>query len=77
MALWLKELISLLPEIIFVHTDLEGVGRFAGLVRIPNGDTTQEVIKIVYQNEDVVFVSIHFLTQGFKYKGGRRTSTPE
>ena len=37
------------------------MGRFAGLVRIPNGDTTQEVMKIVYQNEDVVFVSIHSL----------------
>ena len=39
-----------------VHTD-HGIGRFSGLVRIPNGDTTQEVLKLVFQNEDVVFVS--------------------
>ena len=51
-----------------VHTD-HGVGRFAGLVRIPNGNTTQEVMKLVYQNEDVVFVSIHSLHKVSKYKG--------
>jgi transcription-repair coupling factor (superfamily II helicase) len=39
------------------------------LIRIPNGNTTQEVIKIVYQNEDVVFVSIHSLHKVSKYKG--------
>ena len=59
-ALSLKELNQFTPGDYVVHTD-HGVGRFAGLVRIPNGDTTQEVIKIVYQNEDVVFVSIHSL----------------
>lgn len=57
-----------------VHTD-HGVGRFAGLVRIPNGDTTQEVMKIVYQNEDVVFVSIHSLHKVSKYKE-RRVKRP-
>lgn len=51
-----------------VHID-HGIGRFAGLVRIPNGNTTQEVIKLVYQNEDVVFVSIHSLHKISKYKG--------
>jgi transcription-repair coupling factor (superfamily II helicase) len=38
-------------------------------VRIPNGQTTQEVIKLVYQNDDVVFVSIHSLHKISKYKG--------
>ena len=38
-------------------------------MRIPNGDTTQEVMKLVYQNEDVVFVSIHSLHKVSKYKG--------
>lgn len=51
-----------------VHTD-HGIGRFEGLIRLPNGDTTQEVIKLVYQNEDVVFVSIHSLHKVSKYKG--------
>ena len=67
-ALSLKELNQFTPGDYVVHAD-HGVGRFAGLVRIPNGDTTQEVIKIVYQNEDVVFVSIHSLHKVSKYKG--------
>ena len=67
-ALSLKELNQFTPGDYVVHTD-HGVGRFAGLVRIPNGDTTQEVIKIVYQNEDVVFVSIHSLHKVSKYNG--------
>jgi transcription-repair coupling factor (superfamily II helicase) len=64
----LKELNEFQMGDYVVHTD-HGVGRFAGLVRIPNGNTTQEVIKLVYQNEDVVFVSIHSLHKVSKYKG--------
>lgn len=56
------------PGDFVVHID-HGVGRFGGLVRIPNGNTTQEVIKLTYQNEDVVFVSIHSLHKISKYKG--------
>lgn len=67
-ALSLKELNQFIPGDYVVHTD-HGVGRFAGLVRLPNGDTTQEVIKLIYQNEDVVFVSIHSLHKVSKYKG--------
>ena len=67
-ALSLKELNQFTPGDYVVHTD-HGVGRFAGLVRIPQGDSTQEVMKIVYQNEDVVFVSIHSLHKVSKYKG--------
>lgn len=67
-ALTLKELNQFQPGDYVVHTD-HGVGRFAGLVRLPNGDTTQEVIKLVYQNDDVVFVSIHSLHKVSKYKG--------
>ena len=67
-ALSLKELNQFQPGDYVVHTD-HGVGRFAGLVRVPNGNTTQEVIKLVYQNDDVVFVSIHSLHKVSKYKG--------
>ena len=67
-ALSLKELNQFTPGDYVVHTD-HGIGRFAGLVRIPNGDTTQEVMKLVYQNDDVVFVSIHSLHKVSKYKG--------
>lgn len=67
-ALSLKELNQFAPGDYVVHTD-HGIGRFAGLVRVPAGDTTQEVLKLVYQNEDVVFVSIHSLHKVSKYKG--------
>ncbi|TYK33916.1 transcription-repair coupling factor [Bacteroides pyogenes] len=67
-TLSLKELNQFTPSDYVVHTD-HGIGRFAGLIRIPNGDTTQEVIKLIYQNEDVVFVSIHSLHKVSKYKG--------
>ncbi len=67
-ALTLKELNQFEPGDYVVHID-HGIGRFAGLVRIPNGDSTQEVIKLVYQNDDVVFVSIHALHKISKYKG--------
>ena len=67
-ALSLKELNQFKPGDYVVHTD-HGVGKFSGLVRIPNGDTTQEVMKLIYQNEDVVFVSIHSLHKVSKYKG--------
>ena len=51
-----------------VHID-HGVGRFGGLVRIPQGDVMQEMIKITYQHEDTVYVSIHALHKVSKYKG--------
>jgi transcription-repair coupling factor (superfamily II helicase) len=67
-ALSLKELTSFSLGDYVVHTD-HGVGRFAGLVRLPQGDTTQEVIKLVFQNDDAVFVSIHSLHKVSKYRG--------
>ena len=66
-ALSLKELNQFEIGDYVVHVD-HGVGRFAGLVRIPNGDTMQEAIKITYQGEDSVFVSIHSLHKVSKYK---------
>ncbi|MBQ5818760.1 MAG: transcription-repair coupling factor, partial [Bacteroides sp.] len=67
-ALSLKELNQFTPGDYVVHTD-HGVGKFAGLVRIPNGNTTQEVMKLLFRNDDVVFVSIHSLHKVSKYKG--------
>ena len=66
-ALSLKELNQFTPGDYVVHTD-HGIGRFAGLVRVPQGNTTQEMMKLVYQNDDVVFVSIHSLHKVSKYK---------
>lgn len=67
-ALTLKELQQFQVGDYVVHID-HGIGRFGGLLRIPNGNTWQEVIKIIYKNDDVVFVSIHSLHKVSKYRG--------
>ncbi len=67
-ALTLKELKEFKTGDYIVHMD-HGIGKFAGLVRIPNGATTQEAIKLIYKNDDVVFVSIHNLHKISKYRG--------
>lgn len=67
-ALTLKELQLFEPGDYVVHID-HGIGQFAGLMRVPNGNSTQEMIKLVYKNNDVVFVSIHSLHKISKYKG--------
>lgn len=69
MALSLKELMQFEPGDYVVHID-HGVGRFAGLVRMPGVDgEMQEMIKLTYKNEDTVYVSIHSLHKVSKYKG--------
>ena len=67
-ALTLKELKEFGIGDYIVHID-HGVGKFGGLVRIPNGNSTQEAIKLIYKNDDVVFVSIHNLHKISKYRG--------
>lgn len=69
MALTLKELMQFEPGDFIVHID-HGVGRFAGLVRMPGSDgEMQEMIKLTYKNDDAVYVSIHALHKVSKYKG--------
>ena len=69
MALSLKELMQFEPGDYIVHID-HGVGRFAGLVRMPASDgEMQEMIKLSYKNDDTVYVSIHSLHKLSKYKG--------
>lgn len=73
MALTMKELYELEPGDFIVHADL-GIGKFGGLVRVPVGDSYQEVIRIIYQHNDKVDVSIHSLYKISKY---RRQDTGE
>ena len=67
-ALTLKELKEFKIGDYIVHID-HGIGKFGGLVRVPNGGTVQEAIKLIYKNDDVVFVSIHNLHKISKYRG--------
>lgn len=67
-ALTLKEIRQFEPGDYVVHVD-HGIGRFGGLVRMPQNDGGyQEMIKIQYQNGDSIYVSIHSLYKVSKYK---------
>ena len=68
MALTLKEIQQFEYGDYVVHID-HGVGRFAGMMRVPLDGVMQEMVKITYQNNDFVYVSIHSLHKISKYKG--------
>lgn len=68
LALSLKELSAIEPGDFIVHVD-HGVGRFAGLLRTNVNGRTQEMIKLTYANDDIIFVSIHALHKLAKYRG--------
>ena len=72
MALTLKEIQQFEIGDFVVHVD-HGVGKFGGLVRMPvtnaaGQQTHQEMIKILYQKGDSIYVSIHALYKVSKYK---------
>lgn len=88
MALTMKELQELEPGDYLVHVDF-GIGKFAGLVRVPlpkNGGAVsdddksqgyQEMIRIVYKRGDIVDVSIHSLYKISKYRGSDSGEPPQ
>lgn len=67
-ALTIKDLIHLKPGDYVVHID-HGIGRFAGLHTIEINGKKQEVIKLLYKNNDALFVNIHNLYRLSKYSG--------
>ena len=75
MALTLKEIQQFEIGDYVVHVD-HGVGKFGGLVRMPQGDGYQEMIKLIYQNGDSIYVSIHSLYKVAKYKGQDNGEAP-
>ena len=52
-----------------VHID-HGVGRFGGLVKINENGKVHEAIKLVYKDNDVLFVNVHSLHRISRYKSG-------
>lgn len=67
LALSIKELNQLEIGDFVVHID-HGVGRFSGLVRTDVNGKVQEMIKLTYLNDDIIFVSIHSLHKLSKYR---------
>ena len=81
-ALTMKELQEMEPGDFIVHVDF-GVGKFGGLVRIPTQKRNsegqqgyQEMIRIIYQNNDKVDVSIHSLYKISKYRSSNAGEAP-
>lgn len=67
-ALTLSELYDLQPGDYVSHID-HGIGRFDGLEIIDNNGKKQEAIRLIYKNEDILYVSIHSLHRIAKYSG--------
>ena len=65
-ALTLKELQDLKPGDFVTHID-HGVGRFAGLDKIDVNGNMQEVVRIMYKDNDLLYVSIHSLHRISRY----------
>lgn len=67
-ALNLRMLRDLTPGDLVVHLD-HGVGRFSGLEKLEVGGRTQESVRLIYKNNDVLYVGINSLHKLSKYSG--------
>ncbi|MCX6252190.1 MAG: transcription-repair coupling factor [Bacteroidetes bacterium] len=72
-ALTLKEIYDLKPGDYVTHID-HGIGRFDGLEKIVNNGHEQEAIRLIYKNNDILYVSIHSLHRISKYLGKEGTT---
>lgn len=67
-ALTIKDLLNLIPGDFVSHID-HGIGRFDGLETIENNGRLQEAVRLIYRNNDIVYVSIHALHRIARYSG--------
>lgn len=67
-ALTLRELYTLQPGDFVTHID-HGIGKFAGLEKKEVNGHEQESIRLVYRDNDLLYVSIHSLHKISKYSG--------
>lgn len=71
-ALTLRELKLLQPGDYVTHVDY-GIARFAGLEKIKSNDKVQEMIRLIYRDDDVLYVNIYSLHKIGKYSGKEGT----
>ncbi len=74
-ALTLKELTQLKPGDLVVHID-HGVGVFSGLEKIDAGGSMQEAIRLIYRDNDILYVGIHSLHRVSKFSGEEAGAAP-
>ena len=70
--LTLEDLMALKPGDYVTHIDY-GVGVFSGLEKINNNGKIQEAIRLIYKNNDVLYVSIHSLHKISRYSSAEGT----
>lgn len=68
----LKELRELKPGDFVVHVD-HGIGKFAGLEKIEVSGRMQEAVRLIYKNDDLLYVSINSLHKITKFSGKEGT----
>jgi len=67
-AITLRELHTLQPGDYVVHIDY-GIGRFAGLSKVAINDKQQEVVRLLYKDDDLVYIGLQSLHKISKYTG--------
>jgi transcription-repair coupling factor (superfamily II helicase) len=72
-ALTLNELKALHPGDYIVHVDY-GVGRFAGLEKVDISGKMQEAVRLIFRDDDLLYVNIHSLHKISKYSGQEGTT---
>src|SRR5690606_2379920 len=71
-AITLKELRDLKPGDFITHID-HGVGKYAGLEKVEVNGKTQEMIRLVYADNDLLYVNINSLNRISTYSGKEGT----
>jgi transcription-repair coupling factor (superfamily II helicase) len=67
-SITLKELRTLHPGDYISHMDY-GIARFAGLEKVEVGGRQQEAIRLVFRDDDLLYISIHALHKISRYSG--------
>ncbi|NND76867.1 MAG: transcription-repair coupling factor [Flavobacteriales bacterium] len=71
-AITIQELMSLKPGDHVTHID-HGIGKFSGMEKLDVGGKQQEAIRLIYKDNDILYVSIHSLHRISKYSGKEGT----
>ncbi len=69
-AITLKELRELKPGDFVTHID-HGIGKYAGLEKVEVNGKMQEMIRLVYADNDLLYVNINSLNRISKYQRQR------
>jgi len=72
----MRELRSLKRNDLLVHED-KGIGKFMGLETIEVRGTKQEVVRLVYRDNDVLFVNLDYIHKLSRYSAGETPEVPQ